>query len=438
MSYAFPADLTTQVLDRWHQFVSRHDHPAPPLPTPADLRHILETAFFASLEREEGRALQFMLCCAPDLVVRRDGPGDPMTVLPINPPRPISVDTLRALAPAVSPTSAAILVTCPVDDGPAGQCKVSGIVNFGSDLARARSGRSFYHRPAAYALLVDVRNAGELHVYRGGIRLASLHAGHLQDQLPVSGLEFLPISGILAFGEKALRFRLRPPRHEPERETSDFQWIALLNTILAIVNGIRERGHGGTLLLVAPDSRATLPIRLKYDVDDRGALADRFVDFLNLRHELVDARVAISEIAPTRSAGDSALSHLQNATFVAEEDLADAADLVARLAGVDGAVVLQSDLRVLGFGAEIVLDAAQAVMASEVTGHRRRSEEWLTVDSERFGMRHRSALRCVARATNTAAFVVSQDGTVTFLWKQDDRVLLRRNVNTSNPNMVGA
>jgi hypothetical protein len=53
-------------------------------------------------------------------------------------------------------------------------------------------------------------------------------------------------------------------------------------------------------------------------------------------------------------------------------------------------------------------------------------------------MRHRSALRCVARASNTAAFVVSQDGTVTFLWKQDDRVLLRRNVNTSNPNMVGA
>ena len=437
MSYAFPANLTTQVLERWHQFVSRHDHPAPPLPAPDDLRHILETAFFASLEREEGRQLQFMLCCAPDFAVKRDGPGDPLAVLPIHPPRPVSVDTLRALAPAVSPNSAALLVHCPVDDGPPGRCAVAGIVNVGSNLARARSGRSFYHRPAPYALLIDVRNAGELHVYRGGIRLASLQAGHLQDQLPVSGLEFLPISGILACGERALRPRVRPPQHEPARETSDFQWIALLNTILAIVNGIRERGHGGTVLLVAPESRGTLPIRIKYDVDDRGALADRFVEFLNLRHELTDARVAISEIAPARSV-DSALSHLQNATFVAEEDLADAADLVARLAGVDGALVLQSDLRVAGFGAEIVLDAAQPVMASEVTGHRRRSEEWLSVDSERFGMRHRSALRCVARASNAAAFVVSQDGTVTFLWKQDERVLLRRNVNTSNPNMIGA
>ena len=40
--------------------------------------------------------------------------------------------------------------------------------------------------------------------------------------------------------------------------------------------------------------------------------------------------------------------------------------------------------------------------------------------------------------TTFAAFVVSQDATVTFVWKQDGRLLLKRNVNTSNPNMVGA
>jgi hypothetical protein len=51
-------------------------------------------------------------------------------------------------------------------------------------------------------------------------------------------------------------------------------------------------------------------------------------------------------------------------------------------------------------------------------------------------MRHRSALRCVSVASGASAFVVSQDGTVTFMWKQDGRVLLKRNVNTSNPNMA--
>jgi hypothetical protein len=93
---------------------------------------------------------------------------------------------------------------------------------------------------------------------------------------------------------------------------------------------------------------------------------------------------------------------------------------------------------VLGFGAEIVLDAARPVEASEVSGHPLRTEKWPAVDSESFGMRHRSALRCIAVADGAAAFVVSQDGTVSFFWKQGGRVLLKRNVNTANPNMIGA
>jgi hypothetical protein len=437
MEYAFPTDLANQVIERWNTFVSRHDSPAPPLPPASDLRHILETAFFASLTREEGRDLRFVLCCAPDLDVRRDGFGEPVSVVPFAVPRPVTVDALRALAPAVSPNNAAILVRCAVGEDGA-RCEIAGVVNVGSNLARARSGRSFYHRPAPYALMIDVRDAGEMHIYRGGIKLASLQGGRLHDQLAFSGLEFLPISDVLLRGEQALDGRFEAPAHEPMRETADFQWTALLNTVLCIVNGIKERGHGGTVLLVAPDAVPTLPIRLKFDVPDAGGvLADRFVAFINSRHALADARWRQAGAAAEKPVKET-LSLLQNATFVAEEDLADAADVVARLGDVDGAVVLRSDLRLVGFGAEIVLDAARPVTASEVVGNPRRSKHWPAVDSESFGMRHRSALRCVAVADGAAAFVVSQDGTVSFFWKQDGKVFLKRNVNTANPNMVGA
>jgi DNA integrity scanning protein DisA with diadenylate cyclase activity len=121
--------------------------------------------------------------------------------------------------------------------------------------------------------------------------------------------------------------------------------------------------------------------------------------------------------------------------LIAEEDLAGAADVVARLSAVDGALVLSSDLRVIGFGAEIVLDASRQVVAHEVAGHARRGESWPTIDGESFGMRHRSALRCVAASDDVAAFVVSQDGTVSFFWKQDGRVLVKRGVTIANPNM---
>jgi hypothetical protein len=329
-------------------------------------------------------------------------------------------------------------VKCPLATDRSGVCEIAGVLNIGSNLARARSGRSFYHRPAPYALVIDVRDAGEMHIYRGGIKLASLKAGSLHDQLAYSGLEFLPISHILGRGGEALRPRITPPEHEPARETSDFEWMALLNTLLCIVNGVKEHEHGGTVLLVAPGSEPTLPIRIKFDVNEQSStLADRFVEFLNSRHELASARWRRKVAGPALQS-EAVLSHLQNSTLIAEEDLADAADLAARLSAVDGALVLTTDLRVLGFGAEIVLDAAQPISAYDVTGHLRRSDPKPQVDSESFGMRHRSALRCVAMAQDTAAFVVSQDGTVSFCWKQDGHVLLKRHVNTANPNMVGA
>jgi hypothetical protein len=428
MNYAFPSDLADQVIDRWHTFVARHDQPAPPLPSAACLRFILETAFFASFAREEGRALRFVLCCSPTTAIPWDGQGA-VPVVSFEAPRSLTINALRSLAPAVSPTNAALLVRCPDGQSDSTACEIAGVLNVGSHLARSRSGRAFYHRPSPYALLIDVRDAGEMHIYRGGIKLATLVSGRLQDQLAYSGLEFLPISDILARGTDAMRPRIQRPPNEPPRESADFEWTALLNTILCIVNGVKEHGHGGTVLLVAPGSEDTLPVRTKFHVDDRHCVVtDCFIDFVNARHKLAAAEVA----------HDTTRDHLKNATFVAEENLADAADLAARLSAVDGALVLRTDLAVVGFGAEIVLDAAQAIQAYEVSGHPMRSQNWPSVDSESFGMRHRSAVRCIAMSSGAAAFVVSQDGGVTFVWKQDGRVLLKRNVNTANPNMVGA
>jgi len=438
MSYAFPEHLTNQVLDRWRTFVSRHASPAPPLPGPRALKHMLETAFFASLEREEGRELRFTLVCSPTLEIVRDGADDAVPVVQLQSPRPLTVDALRSIAPAINPANAAILVRCPADADDPAACEIAGVLGVGSHLARTRRGRSYYHRPAPYALLIDVRDAGELHIYRGGIKLAALQAGQLHDQLASSELEFLPISSILSAGVARLRPRVQRPGHEPERETSDFEWTALLNTILTIVNGVHEHGHGGTLLLVAPGAEASVPVRLKFDVGQSGTiLADRFVTFLNARHELVEARWRQKQ-AGGAATDQAALWHLQNATLVAEEDLGDAADLTARLTAVDGALVLGADLRIVGFGAEIVVDAAVPVSAFEVSGSPHRSKDWRQVDGERFGMRHRSALRGVTVADDTAAFVVSQDGAVSFFWKQDNRVLLKRHVNTGNPSVVGA
>jgi hypothetical protein len=435
MEYAFPSDLASQVQGRWTTFVARHDRPAPPLPSVEQLRYVLETAFLASFAREEGRNLRFALCCAPTAAVPCEGGGGDVPLIPFREPRPLSVEAIRALAPAVSPLTAAILVVCPPGDSAALSCTVAGVLSVGPNVVRWRGDGAVYQRPAPYALVVDVREAGEVHIYRGGIKLATLKSGSLQDQLAFSELEFLPISDILSQGVDVIRPRLRPPAHEPPRETSDFEWTALLNTILAIVTGLESHGHGGTLLVAAPGAERTLPVRAKFDVDERnGVLSDRFVRFINARHALVNARIARKEGRPGADAAE--LSHLQDAMLIAEEDLSNATDLTARLSAVDGALVISSDLRVVGFGAEIVVDASRRVEAFEVSGHAQRGHTWPAVDSESFGMRHRSALRCVGVAKNAAAFVVSQDGMVSLFWSQGDRVMLKRGVTISNPNMA--
>jgi hypothetical protein len=177
-------------------------------------------------------------------------------------------------------------------------------------------------------------------------------------------------------------------------------------------------------------------VRVKFEVDQRnGMLPDRFVSFVNARHALVDERLAQRAAGPGAAAAAD-LPHLQDLTLIAEEDLSTAAELTARLSAVDGALLMSSDLRVLGFGAEIIGDASRTVTAYEVSGHSQRGGVWPLVDSESFGMRHRSALRCVSLSDSTAAFVVSQDGSVSFFWQQGGRVLVKRGVTISNPNMV--
>ena len=137
MPYAFPADLADQVVARWTTFVSRHDRPAPPLPAIDDLRYILETAFLASFTREEGRSLRFVLCCAPGLDVARDGVNERVPALPLAVPRPLTVEAVRSMAPAVSPANAALLVRCPVAGESTGHSERAAVLNVGANLARA-------------------------------------------------------------------------------------------------------------------------------------------------------------------------------------------------------------------------------------------------------------------------------------------------------------
>jgi hypothetical protein len=433
----YPSDLVALVRKRWGNYIGgQFEWPA--LPRGEHLQRLFEVAYFASLEREEGRSLEFAMCFSNDSNVVRPDSSEHIPMIRFAESRPLTISGIRALAPAASRRNAALVIAEAVKGR---GLVVTGILNIGSDLYRARAGKTFVYRSPPHVLMIDVPAPGTLRVYAGQYRIATLDRGAFASVEMVSSIDFVGAGKLLSLGGESLHRRIREPRREPPREWSDFEWTALLNVYLSIVNGIHEAGHGGTLLLTAPMPQLdNLPVRLKYKTQiDLNFLDTAFIDFINARHAYADHDWVHEERGrPKRSRRNARLALLGRTLLEHQDQLADSAAFVAHLASVDGAVVLTSDLRLAGFGAEIVLDRAAATNVYEVTGQPIPSRKWPKLDSEGFGMRHRSAVRFVGATQDTVAFVVSQDGHISFCWKDGERVLLKRGVQTANPNVVGA
>jgi hypothetical protein len=149
-----------------------------------------------------------------------------------------------------------------------------------------------------------------------------------------------------------------------------------------MVHRVATGGHGGTVLVV-PDAAASdehwrALLRIKYRSDDAAVW--------RLMRDVARAWEG-KRGAPNLEAAESALS----------AGLRRMADLTA----VDGALVVTDRMRILGFGAEVVSEAAiDHVVRPDGTED--------SVDS--FGTRHRSAFRFCRAYPLAVAFVCSQDG----------------------------
>jgi hypothetical protein len=118
------------------------------------------------------------------------------------------------------------------------------------------------------------------------------------------------------------------------------------------------------------------------------------------------------------------------------ESLIEATRFVAQLAGCDGAIALTDDLVLLGFGVEIRAELRQGVEVLEVLDEMQKN--YLLLDVEAFGMRHRSAIKLISHHADCRALVVSQDGPITAVWSEGDRVFVKRGLELTNLNMPWA
>jgi len=400
------------------------DYVMPPIPPNRLLRELVETAYLAAAVPEEGRYPQFNIVAVP--ATKSYENVSLGQVWNFADRRPLSVDEVRRLAPAVDLKKSAILT-----EWEANGWYLTGLVDLGTSWSRARIGLQ-YHYQFPSCLFLQIDRIGRIRVYQGQYLVAALVDGQLERH---KGFELsLALHKPVSNGLKKIWPKITYPKIEEPREYENFQFVAFWNTLAALANCINEEAHGGAIVIVPAGKPASAKqLRIKYQ-QCAPTLKDAFIDFMSVRHRVADFIVRI-ERGEESVKGDLALAELE----LAERHLrlVEAIRFVARLSGCDGAIVITEDLYLLGFGAEIRSELKPNTTIREMKDEMRKVHKPLNV--EEFGLRHRSAIKLVSQKPAYCVLVISQDGPTSVVWSEQDRVVnVRRGASLVNLNMPWA
>ena len=343
---------------------------------------LVETAFRASLKREEGRYPSFQLFSP------LDGGPDPVLDLRFSPPQPYCLNTLHRLSPGIPPGPHAFVVK----EGPEG-LRVEGVARIEYSGFAALSGRIDYHggtRFPGLSLLVSAparmraallsRDGPALYLELKEGRLTTSHDNAFS---PV----FLPLcrraAAVLARG----------------REEGGALSSLVKATLARVFSLAVAAGHGGLFVFLPagqPDDPAAL-----------GLLSPGVgVAWPNL------GRLALN----LAGSGGNPAVHL--------EQWDTATRVTAQASCVDGAVILDAALSVRGFRVELLArDEERLPVCVSLSPDASEPAPVGLVDLSAFGTRHRSAARFCARLPGAVVVAISQDGEMReFIRLPDGRV----------------
>jgi hypothetical protein len=375
----------------------------------------LSAAFQASLTSEEGRPTRFRLLLMPMADLPEDGrPNDGALRLRFDPSRALLADELRRLSPSVPFETS--LIGAHVEDG---RLRIWGIAHSGPAwLAPSWGGRGVVPNWTTDPI-IHATGPGRLAVRCAGNLVGGLERGVLIDTLiDVFESEWLPAlfdreRTVVQETHAASQARaLSPTAVEPSLVKRLGQHM-----VRRAIQLIRGGRHGGMILVTEPgDPHGMGGLRLKYRFgQDEPSHRYRTVLFRIL--EVVSASVSKASVGWSDFVGDGSaeLERLEQAVF-------ELSRLVANLSAVDGAVVLDKRLGLLGFGAEVSAELPtppQVWRSLDTEGSRLEP-----YDTESVGTRHRAAFRFIHDHPQGLAIVVSHDGGVSFVAKREDRVLV--------------
>jgi hypothetical protein len=405
-----PRTLAHQVCSTWEHFPLLKIHPRP---APDRLAQILECAYLASMESEEGRALKFGLILWP----RSEADESEFRIARFTERRPLSTSEIRRLAPATGLSSTFIAVES-TDSGPF----IWGTVDMGSEWALVQSAEETWGVGLPFLLVITVSAPGTISLKFSDSLLFSVERGQPAQQ-SCNVLKFGPVHEFFRPVMQMLLKEAFPNRDDVISDTHFFfsyggEYLRFLARTLKYAE---ELGHGGTIIVLRGEEGDVGDLlSVKYPISSF-QMWDELVRYVRVIYEeiesskLIDGKPQVErELLDqwrTASRERGKLSHR----------LIDRSRFLARLTQVDGALVVTERVRVVGFGA-IIRDLSETQPSFQFCQDEL-CRRFVKLKSEAYGTRHRSAIGLCQRL-DCLAFVMSQDGGVKALRCQEGEVLL--------------
>jgi hypothetical protein len=389
------------------------------------LNKLFETLFFASLKGDELRTTKVSVIVlnpeAPDPAPPPRIRQDRWSYVKLDSPQELSIGVLSKLSQATDPRSSSLAIWFrgqhPYVWGLIDQQNgFYDFINYESQSGPERPGifQAIVSSPGWLTIYHEYERLAELRVSTISIRQPDvLWRGPVYDQLE---------PGISRYIKRVAKLLSRhddfaiTPGH---RSTLASFWLQALSRLMIRTKAFR---HGAGFLF----AKGQKDLNVKHSINYRRirSALDGIGYFEASMYQQEEAITALEKKADQLPMG------LYYDRILSEDDLQDSRSeldsgiwFVSLLSRIDGAVLLDFDMSVLGFGVEILTTAAPTFIyrATDAVGSKRRTHK---VDYQHFGTRPRSMMRYCASHPGSIGFVISQDGDVRAITSDRGRVLL--------------
>jgi hypothetical protein len=389
--YAFPRDLLDGIKSRWQIDTNYHFK----FPDDRVLQTLLEICYHASFRTSEQRVVQCALAFVSIADLEKGA-------LRLSRPIVLTDSQLVRLSPVTKHRQT--VIGCEQVDG---RLRIWGFFDYGHSWMQHSTGDP----PADPVQLGDfppdcltiaIEGPGALAISQGRTGLVRLQDG--QVIFPQEDL-FQSVQNPLGRFFRQLIDDLLKSNKRRELSTSAAEsagqrtLLSIYTTsILAILERIRLTQHGGSIVITRVPFNEQLA-HITYDVADHVDLADDILAYKRLHDFLQMPRLGDNDSAELEKCQTRLELHGMSRRLIR------GIGRISRLAASDGAVLLDHNLRVQGFGVRfpLLLPPGTTVLAA-LTG-----SEYLC---DRWGLRHQSVFSTCQKCEQAVGLIVSQDGEV--------------------------